>query len=414
MLLKRYLSIVLALAVLITGCSSPAQPAEQQDLLNSDWETIVSNADGTVVNFYMWGGDDRINKWVDTYAATSMKEKYNVTVNRVPMDAGEFINKLLGERQVNRMSGSIDLLWINGENFKTAREADMLWGPFAEQLPNFNKYVDKDAPDVAFDFGYPVEGYEVPYGKAQFVFTYDSAKVSNPPTSAEALLQWAKENPGKFTYPQATDFTGSVFIRQAMYEVAEGYEGFPDEIDEQKLEGQLEPLWDYLNEIKPYLWRKGETYPPDLAVLDQLYADGEIWMTMCYHPTRTAGLVDQGLFPKTSKTLVWDKGTIGNTHFLAIPFNAPNKAGAMVLANFLESPEAQISKFDPLNWGDFLGIDYDRLEKQYQDQIDSIPLGEATLPVSVLSSHRVPEIPAGYIPLIEEAWYNKVARSVKN
>ncbi|KUO58279.1 MAG: ABC transporter substrate-binding protein [Gracilibacter sp. BRH_c7a] len=411
---KRYICIILALAVLISGCSTSAKPAEQQDLLTSDWETIVSTAEGTTVNFYMWGGDERINKWVDTYVSSNMKEKYNISVNRVPMDAAEFINKLLGERQVNRENGSIDLLWINGENFKTAREADMLWGPFAEKLPNFNKYVEKEAPDVAFDFGYPVNGYEVPYGKAQFVFTYDSAKVANPPKSAEELLQWVKDNPGKFTYPQAPDFTGSVFIRQVMYEVAAGYESFPEEIDEQRLEGQLEPLWEYLNELKPYLWRKGETYPPDLAVLDQLYADGEILMTMCYHPTRTAGLVEQGLFPKTSQTMVWEKGTIGNTHFLAIPFNASNKAGAMVVADFLESPEAQISKYDPLKWGDLLGIDINKMEKEYQDQVADIPLGEASLPASVLAAHRVPEIPAGYIPWIEEAWYKEVARGVGN
>lgn len=33
---------------------------------------------------------------------------------------------------------------------------------------------------MANDFGYPVEGYEAPYGKAQFVMIYDSARVPKP------------------------------------------------------------------------------------------------------------------------------------------------------------------------------------------------------------------------------------------
>lgn len=412
--MKKLYLWVLILLLVATGCANKAPETKVQiDPITSSWEEVIATAKGSTVNFYMWGGDERINKWIDGFVAEQMQQQYGVKVNRVPMDAAEFINKLLGEKQVNRTDGSIDVLWINGENFKTAKEAQLLWGPFAEKLPNYNKYVDKNAPDVAFDFGYPVEGYEVPYGKAQFVFTYDAKKVTNPPKSAIELMEWVKSNPGKFTYPQLPDFTGSVFVRQVMYEVAGGYESYPNEINQEKIAEQLQPLWQYLNELRPNLWRKGETYPPDSSVLDQLYANGEVLITMSYLPTRTAGLVEQGIFPKTSKTLVWDKGTIGNTHFLAIPFNAPNKAGAMVLANFLESPEAQLSKYDPLNWGDMLGIDVTKLEQEYKDLLSAIPLSEASLSAEELAAHRQPEISASYIPLIEDAWDKEVARGVK-
>jgi len=210
--LRKISCILLVLLLILPGCSSSGQPVKKENnLLEQNWADIEKLASGTTVNFYMWGGDERINGWVDNFVTDALQKNFNLKVNRVPMDAAEFINKLLGEKQVNKAQGSIDLLWINGENFRTARQADLLWGPFAEKIPNFNKYVDKEAPDVAFDFGFPVEGYEVPYGKAQFVFAYDTQRVENPPKSNAELLTWVKEHPGRFTYPELPDFTGSKY-----------------------------------------------------------------------------------------------------------------------------------------------------------------------------------------------------------
>lgn len=396
----------------ISGCDSKSPQAGTESLLNEDWSRILKEARGTTVNFYMWGGNETVNKWVDTFVADQMEKDYGVKVNRVPMDADQFINKLLGEKQAGRQKGSIDLLWINGENFRTAREADLLWGPFADKLPNFQKYVDKDAPDIARDFGYPVNGYEVPWGRAQFVFAYDSRKIKNPPRSAAELMQWVKEHPGRFTYPELPDFTGSVFVRQLMYELCGGYQAFPsvDKVDEEALDRQLTPLWNYCNEMKPYLWRNGKTYPSTIAALHQLFADGEVDFTMTYNPAEISSMIKNGLLPDTVRTFVWDKGTIGNTHFLAIPFNAPNKAGALVLANFLLSPEAQLSKYDPKNWGDMLALDVSKLEPEYIAQMNRVDLGVATLPAEELQSHRLPEIDSVYIPVIEDLWKEKVLK----
>lgn len=404
------LVLIIALVLVVAGCGEKPQTVEKTNPLDTEWDAIVEEAKDTTVSFYMWGGDERINSWVGNYVAQNMQEQYGIKVNMVPMDAAEFINKLLGEKQVNREVGSIDLLWINGENFRTARQADMLWGPFATKIPNNIKYVDQNAPDVAYDFGFPVEGYEVPYGKAQFVFAYDTARVENPPRSSSELMEWAKANPGRFTYPELPDFTGSVFVRHLMYELCGGYEAFPyaEEVDKEALNEQLQPLWDYLNEIKPYLWREGKTYPT--TQIDQLFADGEIDFTMSYHPTKISGLIENGLVPETARTFVWDQGTIGNTHFLAIPFNAPNKGGAMVLANFLMSPEAQISKFSPTVWGDSIALDFDKLESEYQDEINKIDLGIATLSAEELANHRLPEISSAYVDIIEELWTENVAK----
>ncbi|MEL1136017.1 ABC transporter substrate-binding protein [Desulfitobacterium sp. THU1] len=410
--------ISLIIGLLLTGCSNSSNKTSAGNITNpieKSWETILDEAKGTTVSFYGWGGDELTNSWIDNYVAQNMQELYGIKVNRVPMGPDEYLNKLLGEKQAGKAKGTIDLLWINGENFRTARQADLLWGPFAEDLPNFQKYVDQDALDIAYDFGYPVEGYEVPWGKAQFVFAYDSAKIQNPPKSSAELLAWVKENPGRFTYPELPDFTGSVFVRHLMYELCGGYESFPytEEVDKTAMETQLEPLWDYFTDMKSYLWREGTTYPATISALHQLFQDGEVDITMTYIPALMSSMIEQGLVPDTVRTYVWDKGTIGNTHFLAIPFNAPNREAAKVLADFLLSPAAQLSKYEPVNWGDLIALDVSKLESESVAKLESMDQGVATLSSEELQSHSLPEIASGYIPVIEELWKKRVVQNAK-
>lgn len=51
----------------------------------------------------------------------------------------EILNLLLNEKQAGTDKGSIDIIWINGENFASAKENGLLFGPFASELENFSK-----------------------------------------------------------------------------------------------------------------------------------------------------------------------------------------------------------------------------------------------------------------------------------
>ena len=47
------------------------------------------------------------------------------------------VNTVLGEQQAGQNdNGAIDMIWINGENFKTAKQADLLLCDWAKALPN--------------------------------------------------------------------------------------------------------------------------------------------------------------------------------------------------------------------------------------------------------------------------------------
>ena len=402
--MKKILLFFVMLCALSFGLSPVL--AGERELLKMEFDQVEKLARGGEVRWYMYGGWAHVNDWVDTYVAGEMKKRYNIKLVRVPMDAGVFVNKLLHEKAGGKNTGTIDLLWINGENFKNAKEAGLLFGPFSEQLPNVKSYVDPDG--VSHDFGYPVQGYEAPYGRAQFVFEYDTEEVERAPMDLNDLRAWIVETPGRFTYPQPPDFTGSAFIRQVFYAVTGGHEQYMKGWDAALFAKNAPKLWDFLNEIEPYLWHKGETYPKDSALLDTLFSRGEVAFGMSYHPSHAQNKILEGSFPETTRTFVLKDGSIFNTHFTAIPFNAPNKAAAMVLANFLISPEAQLSKYKPGNWGDFPAVDLTRLTPAQKAKFKVVDLGKATLAPDVLGPVAVPEIPSAYLEALEQGWKENV------
>lgn len=364
------------------------------------------------VTIYMWGGSDSINEYMDKWVATKLKEEMGIDLKRVPINSPkDIINKLITEKQAGKNSGSADIIWMNGENFKLAKENNVLYGPFTDKLSNFQKYYDANSSDIKYDFGEETNGMEAPWGKVQFTYIYDSNKVKEPPRSFEELKEWVKKNPGKFTYPSSSDFTGSAFIRQGLFETCGGYDKYLQSMSEAELAEASKPLWNYLNEIKPYLWEEGKTYPESLSKLDQLYSNGEVWITMGYDEARASNEITKGTFPASTKTMVFDKGTLANTHFLTIPFNSPNKEGAQETIDFLLSPKAQIAKFDPKNWGDGLALDFSKLSEAEKNQIKAINRGEATISVSELESHRVPEIKAFYVNFLEKGWKENVSKN---
>lgn len=403
--MKRTL-ILAVLLCMLTPSGSLCAGQTKTSPTDMSFERIEKQTRGSQVRWYMFGGWAHVNDWVDSYVAGEMKKRYDIDLVRVPMDAGVFVNKLLNEKAAGKDKGNIDLLWINGENFKNAKQAGLLFGPFAQELPNVRRYVDPDS--IAFDFGFPVEGYEAPYGRAQFVFEYDTAQIAEPPASMTALKDWIQANPGRFTYPQPPDFTGSAFIRQVFYAVTGGHEQYLAGWNAELFARNAPLLWKWLNDVEPYLWQKGRTYPKDSAFLDTLFSRGEVSLGMSYHPPHAQSKIIEGTYPETVRTFVMQDGSIYNTHFTAIPFNSPNKSGAMVLANFLISVDAQLSKYRPENWGDFPVLDPNRLSPEDRKRFQDVNLGPATLGSDQLDPVAVPEIPAAYLEALEQGWKENV------
>ncbi|MCA1666596.1 MAG: ABC transporter substrate-binding protein [Thermomicrobia bacterium] len=375
------------------------------------WEQILAKAKGGTANWFLYGGGQTTNDYVDKYVAPQMTTQFGVTVKRVPVTATvDAVNKVLAEKQAGKTTGgSVDMIWINGENFRTMAEANVLLGGWSKALPNAI-YIPWDQPSVANDFGYPVNEREAPWGKAQFVMITDSAKVPNPPTSFKALEDWMKANPGKFTYAAPPDFTGSVFVRHVFYEMTGGWQQFDGPFNEQLYTQKAPATWDYLNRIKPYLWQKGATYPEAQPKLDQLFADSEVLFTMSYNTNAASEAITKGTYPRSVRSYLLDAGTIANTHYQAIPFNAANKEAAFVLANFLESPAAQIEKAKVAVWGDAPVVDPNTLPAADKATLAALPRGVATLPDADLAAKAVPELQSPYVLRIDKDWMTNVLK----
>ncbi len=369
----------------------------------TNWDTVLAEARGQTVYFNAWAGSPVINDYI-AWAGGEMEKRFAVRLEHVKItDTAEVVRRVRDEVAAGRKDGSADLVWINGENFRVMKTEGLLFGPFAESLPNF-AYVDTvNKPTTLVDFAEPTGGYESPWGMAQLTFFGDGAKVAAPPLSMMALLDFARANPGRVTYPAPPDFHGTTFVKQALAETVGTRAVLGQPVSKAQFAELSAPLFAYLDQLHPHLWREGQQFPPSQAQVKQMLADGEVLMALTFNPNEPANLVAAGELPAT--TVAWQNsgGTIGNTHFVAIPVNARSQAGAQVVADFLLSPEAQARKADLKVWGDPTVLD---LAKLSENERAAFPSGSAPGAVR-LPAPVIPEPHGSFVPLIEASWLER-------
>jgi putative thiamine transport system substrate-binding protein len=346
----------------------------------TNWDSIVDVARGQTVYWHAWGGDPRINAFIAS-VGEDLQARYGITLEHVRLaDTTDAVTRVISERQAGRDSGgAVDVIWINGANFASMKDQGLLFGPFAEALPNW-PLVDTDAnPAILVDFTLPVEGFGSPWAMFQMVFEYDSATLPDPPRSLDALRAWIAENPGRFTYPQPPDFLGTSFLKQALYGVLDDPSVLMGSAEDVDYDDVTAPLWAFLDEITPKLWRQGRAYPANEPALGQLLADGEIDIAFAFNPGRASGAIADGELQDTVRTFVFEEGTLANSSYLSIPYNAANTEGALVLANLILDPEIQARAQDPdvLGFQTVLGLHL--LDEADRARFDALDLGIATL-----------------------------------
>ncbi len=391
-----------ALAALgwLGGTAIAASPA--------DWDAVRAEARGQTVYFHAWGGEPLINDYI-AWAAEVLKQRDGVTLKQVKIDdTGNVVSRVLAEKTAGiDTGGAVDLVWINGENFAAMkREGLLLANGWADKLPNWRHVDVAGKPSVANDFTVPTDGLEAPWGMAQLVFMYDTARLTDPPRSAAALLEWATANPGHFTYPQPPDYIGTTFLKQALFELAPDPTVLGRPATDANFQAVTAPLLAYLDALHSVSWRSGRAFPQNGNALRQLLADGEIDIALSFNPAAASNAIANKELPDSVRTFVFEEGTIGNTHFVAIPFNAKATAGAMVTANFLMSPEAQARKQDPKVWGDPTVLAVDALPEEDKALFDALDLGIATLSPAELG-RTLPEPHASWMSRLEQVWLGR-------
>jgi len=340
------------------------------------WDQIVSKARGQTVHFNAWAGDERTNAFI-AWVGEQVKARYGITVDHVRLkDTSEAVTRVIAEKSAGReTNGTVDLIWINGPNFLSLKTQKLLYGPFTAELPNF-KYVDTiNKRSNVIDFTTPVDGLSAPWRMAQIVFVYDSARIKDAktlPRSARDLAEWARANPGRTTHPNVRNFLGSTFLKQALYELAPDPAVLQEPASDANFDRVTAPLWDWYEKLRPNLWRQGRQFPENGPAQRQLMNDGEIDLMISFNPSEAAVAIANGLLPPTARSFAFKSGTIGNTSFVAIPFNSPNKEGALVVANFLLEPATQAQAQDIKNMGSFNVLDLSKLSQADRARFDAL------------------------------------------
>ena len=366
----------------------------------TDWQTLRQQAKGQTVYFNAWGGDPAVNSYLD-WVAGEMKQHYGVTVNVVRLaDAADAVKRIQSEYSAGRKdNGSVDLLWVNGENFHTLKQAGLLKEGWAWALPNW-RYVDQKKP-VREDFSQPTEGAEAPWGSAQLMFIGNAQSGMVLPHSTSELLTFANAHPGKLSYPRPPDFTGTAFIEQLLIVLT----GHPEALRQPPTSASFQqvtaPLWVYLDQLHPLLWREGKTFPTTPARMDRMLAEGELLLSMTFNPAHVDNLIGRKQLPATAQAFGFEQGMLGNVHFVTIPANARAQAGAQVLANFLMSPQAQIRKANPAIWGDTSILDSAMLPPSLSEQLI------AQKPAHLQTVPYLAEPHAAWVNALEKEWLQR-------
>lgn len=344
----------------------------------ADWAQTLAEAKGQTVYFNAWGGDARTNAFIDWVGAQT-EAQYGVKVEQVKLsDTAEAVTRVISEKAAGQdQGGSVDLIWINGPNFLAMKDQGLLHGPFVAELPNA-QYLDLGAASAAsVDFTVPVEGMESPWRLAKFVFSYDSAKVTDVPGDMAGFVDWAAAHKGRMTHPDPSNFMGATFLKQALIELAPDASVLQQPVTEAAFAAATAPLWAWYDALRPNLWQGGATFPASGEVQQQMLSDGEVDIAMSFDPASTAAAIKAGNLPETARVFVPKAGSIGNISFVAIPYNAAHQAGAEVVANFLLEPATQAHMQDIEVLGAFAVLDPARLDAAGKAGFAALPTAPA-------------------------------------
>ena len=402
---RQAMARITSAAIGVAALSSPLSARAAGRALAADsaaWRAIEAQAKGQTVYFNAWAGSPAINAYIQ-WAAEQLAQRYGLRLVHVKIsDAAEMVQRVRNEKAAAKSDGTVDLVWINGENFWAMKREGLLKGPFAEQLPSYAWVDTQGKPTTRFDFSEPVDGMEAPWGMAQLAFMVDSARVSQVPRNLAAWLAFAQAHPGRVTYPRPPDFHGTSWLKQMLLDLNPGAQrqALYQPLTSAAFEARTAALWRTLDAVHPHLWRKGRQFPLSAGAQRQMMADGELLWALTFNPNEAATEIAAGRLSASTISYQFDCGTLGNTHFLAIAFNTQAFAAAQVTANFLLSAQAQARKADIALWGDPTVLAVDKLPAAQRAWFQS-----ATLPGQLQTfASAIPEPHASWVDALEKEW----------
>ena len=405
--------------LLITTMSFSASSIAKSD---ADYESPQRNTDQSIesnsssnkpqVRFHAWGGSAQVNGYLQ-WVAGQVNQRFNIEMQHVKLaDTSDAVSRVLAEKAAgNHDNGSVDLIWINGENFAAMKKHGLLARSWVEELDNFALTTPEKNPAMVTDFGEATLGMEAPWGKASMVFYYRSGHMKalnvTPPQTIGELLRFAQKAPGRFTYPVPNDYLGISFIKYAAIALNGDKQSlFYQPVTEQSLQVVLPALWTYLDQLHPNMWQQGEYMLRQASQLQRLVGTGELTLAFSFTAAEIPSAVNRFDLPDDVRTYAMQDGSLANVHFVGLTYNSNNKAAAKTVVNFLLSPEAQAEKQKLAVWGDDTVLDMAVLSTAQamlfkNDTVHASALDKSQSAVLLAEPH------ASWTDALREAWFRR-------
>lgn len=270
----------------------------------------------------------------DNFAKAHPEWVSRFTFNKAP--APELPGKIKAQQRANRID--IDMVII-GPDALSAGLADDIWLDIMA-LP------DTGLPDLESILLEPAwrmqgltqgKGVTCVYYPSGPLLEYNPAKIETPPTTPEALLQWAKDNPNRFIYARpANSGPGRTFLMGLPYLLGDS--------DPKDPKNGWDKTWAYLKELHQYI----EYYPAGTGALMKELGEGSRDMTV----TTTGWDINPrvlGVVPEEYKVARFDNLTwVCDAHYFSIPKGVSDEKIAVLMEfiKFSLQPEQQAYTYD--------------------------------------------------------------------
>ena len=410
-LVKTWLT---AVAVCFLHTCSPSVAAQDTNLVTHSLARKGNSEkqDTETVHFYAWGGSAQVNSYLQ-WVSEQVSQQYNIRFQHVKLaDTSDAVSRVLAEKAAgNHTNGSVDLIWINGENFAAMKEHGLLTKNWVSSLKYFPLTNPHENTAMVTDFGESTLGMEAPWGKASLVFYYRQQHLQHlavpPPQTIHELLEFAQQSPGRFTYPVPNDYLGITFLKYAIIALNEDRQNvFYQPVSESALNSVLPALWQYLDALHPVMWRRGETMLRQASQLQRLMGTGELSIAFSFTAAEIPSAVERFDLPKDIRTYVMHDGSLANVHFVGLTYNSSVKNAAKTVVDFLLSPKAQAQKQKLKVWGDESVLDLSLLSPSDRALFDQ----EGGHPSALDKSQTVKLIAephSSWADAIRNAWYER-------
>jgi putative spermidine/putrescine transport system substrate-binding protein len=341
------------LIMVIAGCSAPTQHAPSAP----SGKALPQPSSPVKLHILDVSGDLSTSKpMIQNFVKANPK-----LVSSVEYESGsapDVVGKLQAQQSANRVD--IDLVLTGPlalSQMANQKEVIKVLPTYQSHLPDLGTVLTPAATafqKLAGGYGVITRGG----GWAGPLWAYNKKNVTNPPKTAQALLAWAKANPGKFVYANPTSGSGpaNAFIDSLPYVLG-------DKDPSDPVNGWSK-TWAFLKKLNPYIDR----YPAGTSdtftglgsgAYDLAPSEGS-WDQL-EHGTKVLN-TDFGIY-------AFDKPVMSSDgHFIAVPKGVPAShiAVDLALAKWLLKPQQQAVGYATSNVFPVKGVELSMAPKDVQ------------------------------------------------